>query len=222
MFNKSKKQKVLSPGIKKVLKALKIGKNVLLTIVLVFLASTLVLTVIARVNGEAPTLFGYTVYRVTSGSMVPYLQVGDIILSHECDPMALKDGDVITYNGLSGQLAGKRVTHRVVKAPYVDENDGQYYLLTKGDDNPVEDAPVALSQVTGIMTGKLDFLKGLYDFFITPWGLLIIIALIIAAFFNEIINFGKALFGYGHEEEEDIQKVIERIQREDSTKDKKE
>lgn len=222
MFNKSKKQKELSPGVKKALKALKIAKNVLLTVVLVFLASTLILTVMARINGEAPTLFGYTVYRVSSGSMVPYLQVGDIILSHECDPMTLKDGDVITYNGLSDQLAGKRVTHRVVKAPYVDPNNGKYYLLTKGDDNPVEDSPVALSQVTGIMTAKLDFLKGLYDFFITPWGLLTIIALIIAAFFNEIINFGKALFGYGHDEEEEIQKVIERIQREDSTKDKKE
>lgn len=188
---------------KKTFKVLKAIKNVVLVAFFVSLLCVLALTLISRINGETPSVFGYTIYRVSSASMTPYLQVGDII----------------TYNGTSGELAGKRVTHRVVREPYQDASDGRYYLVTKGDDNPIEDTPITVSQVTGKMQCKLGLLKHLYDFFITPWGLLTILALIILAFFNEIINFGKALFGHGAEEEpEDIQDVIVRIQREDAEK----
>ena len=204
---------------KKAFKILKTIKNVVLVVFFASLLCVLALTLISRVNGETPSVFGYTIYRVSSASMTPFLQVGDIILCRECDPMTLQDGDIITYNGTSGDLAGKRVTHRVVQEPYQNAADGQYYLVTKGDDNPIEDTPIRISQVTGKMQRKLGLLKHLYDFFITPWGLLTILALIILAFFNEIINFGKALLGHGAEEEpEDIQDVIERIRREDAEK----
>lgn len=204
---------------KSVFKVFRIIKNVLFGIILAALVCLLSITLTARINGETPSLFGHAVYRVSSGSMVPYLEVGDIILCKEVDPMTLQEGDVVTYNGKSGEFAGKRVTHRVITEPYLSENDGRYYIITKGDDNPVQDTPVELSQVTGKMIGKLDWVKQIYNFFLTPWGLLTIIGLIILAFFNEIINFAKALFGFGEEEEhEDIQDVIDRIQREDAEK----
>ena len=198
-------------------KILRIIKNTFFVLLLISLLCLLSVILTARINGETPSLFGHAVYRVSSGSMVPYLNVGDIIICKECDPMSLKEGDVVTYDGKSGEFAGKRVTHRVVKEPFVNPDDGKYYLVTKGDDNPVEDSPISVSQVTGIMVGKLDWLKALYDFFITPWGLLTIIALIIIAFFGEIIGFAKALLGFGEEDEhEDIQDVIDRIQKENS------
>ncbi len=206
--------------LKVVIKVVKIIKNTILVIILAALLCLLAVILTARMNGETPTLFGYTVYRVSSASMTPYLKVGDIILCQKCDPMKLRDGDVITYNGKSGQFAGKRVTHRVIKEPYYNENDGKYYLLTKGDDNPAEDTPITTSQVTGKMLRKIDMLKSVYDFFVTPWGLLTLIGLIILVFFGEIINFVKALFGIEVEEEEheDIQDVIERVQREEAEK----
>ena len=194
MFKNPQKE-VYHPKHAKGLRSFKIVKNVILTIVLVVLLSVLFFTLIARINGKTPTFFGHTVYRVSSASMVPYLKVGDIILCRECDPMTLKAGDVITYDGESGELAGRRVTHRVVKEPYLDPSDEAYYLVTKGDDNPAEDTPIKTSQVTGIMVGKLELLKMLYDFFLTPGGLLVILLLIILAFLNEIINLGRAIFG---------------------------
>ena len=208
-----KKNKERSPSVEKALRILKIIKNITVTTIFVTVVIALILTLIARVNGEVPSLFGFSVYRVSSASMVPTLEVGDIILSSECDPETLRTGDIITYEGMSGQLMGKRVTHRVVKEPYV-ENDGEVYLVTKGDDNPVEDTPIPISRVTGRMVTKIGFLKELYNFFVTPWGLLIVIVLIIAAFFNEILNFGRTLFGHDEEEEESIEEVIERISRE--------
>lgn len=199
----------------------RIVKNVFFGVLLAAMVCLLAVVLTARMNGETPTLFGHTIYRVSSGSMVPYLQVGDIILSRECDPMTLKNGDVITYNGNSGQFEGKRVTHRVVKPPYYNAGDGKYYLVTKGDDNPAEDTPISTAQVTGIVVGKIGWLTKVYEFFLTPWGLLVLLGLIVLAFFNEILNFVKALFGVGVEEEqhEDIQDIIERVQREAAEQD---
>lgn len=216
---KDKQKKPLKGG----MKVLKIVKNTIFAVVLASLVILLLFTITARINGETPTLFGFTIYRVSSGSMEPFLKVGDIILTKNCDPMELKEGDVITFNGTSGELEGKRVTHRVVKKPYYNDTEDGYYLVTKGDDNPVDDNPIKTSQVTGIFVGKIEFLKWIYDIFITPWGLLILLALIILAFFNEIVLFVKALFGHvDDEEQEDIQDIIERVQRESAEKQKQE
>ena len=218
--NSSEKPAEKAPS--KVLRAFRIAKNIVLGVVFGMLVCLLVIILTARIHGETPKLFWHAVYRVSSASMTPYLQIGDIILCEDCDPMTLKNGDIITYNGTEGQLAGKRVTHRVVREPYLNPADGKYYVVTKGDDNPTEDSPVELSQVTGKYVQKIELLKNIYDFFVTPWGLITVIALILLAFSTEIYNLIRAVTG-GNEEKESIAEVIERVQREsDAEKENKE
>lgn len=202
----------------KLFTTLRLIKNVFFAVILVTLTGVIVLSLVTRFSGKTPSMFGYTMYRVSSGSMKPTLQVGDIILCEDCDPLKLKNGDIITYNGISGQFEGKRVTHRVFKQPY--KVDGNYYLVTKGDDNPLEDTPIPVSCVSGKYLYKLDIIRGFYEFFLTPWGLLAMIALIILAFFNELIIFVKALFGKGFEQPEkvSIEDIIERYQKENIEK----
>lgn len=196
----------------------RIIKNTLFAIILVTLVGIIVTTIITRINGQTPSVFGYSMFRVATGSMKPELEIGDVILVHDTDAMKLKVGDVITYDGKTGEFAGRVVTHRVVKAPY--KKGGSYFIKTKGDANPLEDPEVNISDVRGILVMKVDLLKGLYNFFITPWGLLTIIALIILAFFNEIVIFVKSLFGIGYEEEkgESVEEIIERYQKENAEK----
>ena len=196
----------------------RIIKNTLFAIILVTLVGIIVTTIITRINGQTPSLFGYSMFRVATGSMKPELEVGDVILIHDTDAMKLKVGDVVTYDGKSGEFAGKIVTHRVVKAPY--KKDGGYFIKTKGDANALEDPEISVSDVRGTLVMKVDLLKGLYNFFITPWGLLTIIALVIIAFFNEIVIFVKSLFGIGYEEEkgESVEEIIERYQKENAEK----
>ena len=221
MSVKSKKKE--KKPVNKVLRVFIIVKNVIFIVFLVLILGLLAITLTAHFNGETPKLFGHAVYRVVSGSMHPVLEKGDIILCRDCDPMELKAGDIITYDGRSGDFAGKRVTHRVVKEPYLNEANGKYYLVTKGDDNPAEDTPITTDQVTGKYVKKLDWLQRLYDFFLTPWGLLTLIGLIVLAFFNEIVNFARALGGDDDEEEhEDIQEIIARVQRESAEEEKRE
>ena len=136
--------------------------------------------------------------------------------------MTVKEGDIVTYNGTSGEMAGKLVTHRVKKPPFL--KDGEYYIVTKGDANAFADPDVKVSEVFGIVQNKIPVLTFIYNIFVTPWGLLIIIALIILAFFNEIIIFVKSLLGIGCKEEkgESVEDIIERYKNENAEKADKE
>ena len=194
----------------------KIIKNTLFILILTVLVIVIAATTITRMGGNIPSLFGYSMFRVSSGSMTPALEVGDVILIKDCDPMTLKVNDIVTYEGKSGGMKGKIVTHRVIKAPY--KKGGEYYIETKGDANILKDDPVNVKTVNGKFVTKVDVLKGLYSFFITPWGLLTIIALIILAFFNEIVNFVKSLLGLGDKgkEPEKVEDIIERYKKENS------
>ncbi len=199
-------------------KVLRIIKNIVLGILILFLTSVLVVSMISRATGKTPTLFGYSLFRVSSGSMEPELGIGDIILVQKFEGNNLNKGDIVTYVATDGEMSGKLITHRVVKEPY--EENGETYLVTKGDANQDDDKPAKLSRIEGKLIIKIGFLKYLFDFFVTPWGLIAIIALIILAFFNEIIIFVKSLFGVGYEPEpkESVQDIIERYQRENINK----
>lgn len=197
-------------------------RSIVFTLLLITVVVILISTMIARFRGETPSLFGYSVFRVSSGSMEPEYKIGDVIIVKSCGADELKVNDVCTYNGKEGEFAGKIVTHRVIKAQF--EENGEKYIQTKGDANPLEDPKIKADQVIGRVETKIGFLRVLYNFFVTPLGLITIIALIIAAFFNEIVNFVKSLLGLGHNEEnkDSVEDIIERYQKENAQKQKDE
>lgn len=160
-------------------------KNAISVIILLVTFILVIGLVFTRVNGEPPELFGYQLLRVSSPSMEPKLEVGDIILSKEIDDITkIEQGDIITYNGEFGDYAGKRITHEVVVAPYL--TDDTYYLQTKGTANDYPDPEIREDQVIGSMVCSLGVLSVLYDFFITPWGLIVILGFLAILFINEI------------------------------------
>lgn len=199
----------------------KIAKRVL-DVVSIFLIAVMVLTIVismvSRINGNAPSFFGYTIYRVASGSMEPELMVGDVILDKDVkDPLELKVDDIITFMG-SGELDGVYVTHKIIKAPY-DDGTG-FMLQTQGVANELADEPIPVEKVKGIFVCKVPFLDAVYNVFLSPWGLLIIIGLIIFIFFGEIINLVRAITGNINDGDdgEDINEIIARVQRENNEK----
>ena len=215
---KTKKEKTNKKGRNKVLRVLRIIKNVLLSVIIVFLSIVLIVSVISRITGNPPSLFGFSLYRVSSGSMRPELEVKDIILVRSCDGEDVEKGDIISYVPETGEMKGNIVTHRVEKTPY--KVGDEYWLVTKGDANEISDAPIRADQVKGKLIAELPFLKVMFDFFATPWGLLALIALIILAFFNEILVFVKSVFGIGTEPEhkESVDDLIKRYQSEGQEK----
>lgn len=194
-------------------RATRLVKNIICWILILILAITMVIFLTTRIQGNTPTVFGYTIFRISTGSMEPELMVGDIILDKVVDDETeIAVGDVITFEGGS-QFDGKLVTHKVIKAPYTDEN-GNTMLQTHGIANELDDTPISIDQVRAKMICKIPYIDTLYNLFLSPCGLLIMILLIILVFIDEIINIVKILSGRNETRLEDIGEIIDRIQSE--------
>lgn len=203
--------------VKKTLNVLRVIKNVVCWTMIIVLSFAVITFLLTRFTGGTPSLFGYTLQRVSSGSMVPELEIGDVILSQNVsEANEINVGDIITFDGRD-QFGEVNVTHRVIAAPYAE--DGVIKLQTKGDANNIADDPIEFSRVKSIMLKKLSFLRKVYDLFLSPWGLIIFIALLLLVFFDELMNIVRIATGnYSDEKEESISEIIERIQREDREK----
>lgn len=164
--------------------------NIFLTVILILLVVLIAFIMFMRISGKTPNIAGYMVFRVSTGSMEPDLMVGDVILSKSVDnPEDLKIGDVVTYQGIVGNYKDKLITHEIVQEPYYD--NGTCYVVTQGIANYESDPPVSTENIVGIMVTKIPFINNIYNFFITPWGLLTAILLILLAFSGEFYNIYK-------------------------------
>lgn len=197
----------------KILRTINLIKNIICWSLVVVLALSLVMFFVSRVQGAPPTVFGYSFFRVSSGSMEPELSVGDVILDRTIDdPKSIQVGDTVTFK--SHELGDIMVTHKVIVAPY--EKNGRLMLQTQGIANELPDKPITADSVKGVLITKIPFLKEVYNIFLSPWGLLILIALIILIFIDEIITIVKILT---HNEKsvkdgESINDIIDRLQAE--------
>lgn len=89
-----------------------------------------------------PVLFGWQPLLITSGSMSPAIEPGDIVVTSPQGDAVLPQGAVITYHDPGG--ADRVVTHRVIG--YTE--GGEY--RTKGDANPTPDSsPVPQDAILG-------------------------------------------------------------------------
>lgn len=168
-------------------KTLKKVLNIISTVFLVALIILLVFMFIARASGHSLSIFGFHVFRVSSGSMEPTLMTGDVILVQQTSAENIHEGDIISYKAVEGEMAGNIITHRVVTEPVA--HGGVYTLQTRGD---LEGAPldpeITSDQLIGKYNLKLPLLGKLYSFFLTPQGLITIFLVIIVLFGYEMIS----------------------------------
>lgn len=162
-------------------------KNILIVCILAVTFVTVITLVVTRIQGKTPELFGYQILRISSASMEPELSVGDIILSKRVkDVTALEVGDIITYKGQEGSYEGKTITHEVAIEPY--EYEGKYYLQTRGIANGYTDPEISEDQIVGEMVHVMPLFSAMYSFFLTPWGLIVILGFLAVLFINESFN----------------------------------
>ncbi|MDO5140589.1 MAG: signal peptidase I [Eubacteriales bacterium] len=98
-------------------------------------------------GNRMPMPFGYGAAVVMSGSMEPALMTGDLVIVKEYgkdeEASELREGDIIVYTSESGSSL---VIHRI--AGFMDEG-GIHRIITKGDANNTEDAPLTADRVIG-------------------------------------------------------------------------
>ena len=145
-------------------------KAVIRTVVIAMVAAVVGLNLYlinaAKLGGDTvPMPFGVGAAVVLSGSMEPELSVGDFLIIAERDSYDLND--VVVYQ--DGRMA---VTHRIVSI--TDEE-----VITKGDANNTNDAPITREQIKGEVVFAIPFVGYLVNIIKSPIGTLCIIALAI-------------------------------------------
>jgi len=109
--------------VKKVLSSLITIISTLLFIVAFILV---IVGLIAKNEGKIPKFFGYTYSVVSSSSMYPELEIGDVVITRSITFAKIKKGDIIVFYS---PMNDKYIVHRV----YEINEDGS--LITKGDNN---------------------------------------------------------------------------------------
>ena len=104
--------------------------EIFLSLLIVILIFVLISVLMAKSKGETPSLLGYRLYIVKTGSMAPTLNIGTVILSREAKDAA----DLDEYHNHAGTKEGEVVTHRIIEI--VPDEEGNIRYRTKGD-NPL-------------------------------------------------------------------------------------
>ena len=117
----------------------------------------------------------FNAYVVLSGSMLPYIEVKDIVVTKKVPAEELEVGDIITFIAPDSRYGGISITHRILDK-YYDESLGSYTYRTKGDNNNVADsALVPNSNILGKVILKIPKLGYLQDLLSSKGGLIFVV-----------------------------------------------
>lgn len=100
-------------------------------IIAIILIYNIILIIVSSINGKNFNILGYKAYIVTTDSMQPSINAGDIVIVKNGKKDKIRQGDVITFN-----QNDEVITHRVIKN-ITEESNVEY--ITKGDNNNTED-----------------------------------------------------------------------------------
>ncbi len=153
---------------------------------------------------DLPSIGGYAVLEVISGSMEPTINIGDLIIIDK-NASSYQENDIVTFYDVNGSF----VTHRIVSIA-----DGK--MITKGDNkaNSLDDA-TSIDNIVGKYVFKISFLGNIIQAFKNP--LVSIMIFIIGILICFLISYDKK------EEyaDKDFLKYIDRINKKEKTKTKK-
>ncbi|MEM2675605.1 MAG: signal peptidase I [Candidatus Bathyarchaeia archaeon] len=101
----------------------------------------------------------YPALAVASGSMLPTLNIGDLIIVQKIDPAQIKadpyglTGDILVY-----RRGDELIVHRAVK---VEERGDLYYITTRGDNSGVNDIPWPSTALVGKVIARIPYVGNL-------------------------------------------------------------
>ncbi len=114
---------------------------------------------------------------VTSYSMVPTLDRGDLLVLQAKPPDQIKVGDIIVFQDKEWVVSGP-VVHRVVDIQVIN---GTYHFYTKGDANAQQDPyDRTPDEIIGVVVYRIPYVGNISLFLRTPTGMVTIVLLFIA------------------------------------------
>ena len=117
----------------------------------------------------------FNAYVVLSGSMIPAIDIKDIVVTKKVPQEELEVGDVITFISPDTRYGGISITHRIIDKHY-DDSLGSYTYRTQGDNNNVADSVlVPNNNILGKVILKVPKLGYLQDILSSKGGMIIVV-----------------------------------------------
>lgn len=144
---------------------------VILLFVALFLLFYIITNQIAKNNGTKPLI---SIYTIVSESMVPTINVYDVIIDVRVEKESnLAVGDIITFNSDYLDTNGYTITHRINK---IEVEDGITKYYTKGDNNnSVDEGYISFDKIVGKVDYIIPSLGKIQAFISSKFGWLLII-----------------------------------------------
>ena len=156
----------------------------LVSICVLIVISLVAYVLVCNANDEVPFVGNHAVLRVATGSMETTIPTGSFIVVEKVLPEDIVVGDIVTFTSRDPAILGKLNTHRVVDIK-IDESVRTF--ITKGDNNSAVDRyPVLDTDIKARYIRGSEFIKGIFNFFVSPWGLVIVI--IVPSIFIVVVN----------------------------------
>ena len=125
---------------------MKIVFKIVKGVITAFLCIVLLLVIFQKFTNNKIALGNTYIFQVVSESMLPEYKIGDIIVVRKNEAVSLKIGDDVTYLANTTDLHAITITHRIINKR---EDNGKYYFITKGINNPIEDPEINADQIFG-------------------------------------------------------------------------
>lgn len=202
---KNKKNKSVNPKVQKV-KKIFTGIVSVISAISFLLGLAVFISVLRANKGEVPSVLGYSVMRVKTGSMEPNLKTGCIVIAKKSDPEKLEIGDIISFYSTDSDpfINGQVETHRIVERHMLITGEREF--ITKGDANASDDeAPVLQSNIIGKVVINLGVASGsVLGVLQNPKVIFFLIILpLIFITFSEALNLVNMIVNRNEPEEQD-------------------
>ena len=125
------------------------------TVVLILAICLCLFAFVQVVNKGYVSFFGYSFFKVTTGSMEPTIPVGALILTQDEPIQDIEMNDIVSFFSKEAYMKGRIITHRVVDKEV--SGSGQVMLTTRGDANFSTDIH---SVDTDNLIGKVVWISG--------------------------------------------------------------
>ncbi len=147
--------------------------------------------------GKVPSVFGFSVLQVQSGSMEPEISVGGVVITHRTDPDELGVNDVISFYSNDTSISNEVNTHRIIGI--IESESGERIFRTKGDANNLADsASVYERDIIGKVVFNIGTVGGsALDVLRNPTVILLFLVLpLIFITLGEAVNLAKLIAEY--------------------------
>jgi signal peptidase len=182
--------------------------TILSYVIMAILAVIIVITIIAKVNNKVPSIFGYSILKIQTGSMDMTIPTGSYIVVKKVSPEDVKVGDIITFYSDDPAISGMPNTHRVIGIKTGE--DGRLIFQTKGDNNAIEDKyPADEESLVGVFQTRLALLSNISSMFGNSSYLIIIMLLAVAmiCIFMSVSMFKESKKEESEEQEKQLPQV---------------